>query len=42
MAMAFLSAGLDNTLPFLQGKARERPELSFQTLPRYEKVVVFP
>ena len=42
MAMAFLSAGLDNTLPFLQGKARERPELSFQTLPRYETVVVFP
>ncbi len=42
MAMAFLSAGLDNTLPFLQRKARERPELSFGTLPRYEKVVVFP
>jgi L-ascorbate metabolism protein UlaG (beta-lactamase superfamily) len=40
-AMAFLSSGLDNTLPFLQAKAREYPDLAFQTLPRYAEVVVF-
>jgi L-ascorbate metabolism protein UlaG (beta-lactamase superfamily) len=41
MAMAFLSSGLDNTLPFLQRKARENPGLIFQTLPRYAEIVLF-
>jgi L-ascorbate metabolism protein UlaG (beta-lactamase superfamily) len=41
MAMAFLSSGLDNTLPFLRRKAREHPGLIFQTLPRYAEIVLF-
>ncbi len=42
MAMAFLSAGVENTLPFLQGKSRENPGLTLQTLPRYDEVVLYP
>jgi L-ascorbate metabolism protein UlaG (beta-lactamase superfamily) len=41
MAMAFLSEGLDNTLPFLKEKARENPELLFQVLPRYDQITLF-
>ena len=41
MAMSFLSAGLDNTLPFLQRKSQENPQLVFQTLPRYAEVELF-
>jgi L-ascorbate metabolism protein UlaG (beta-lactamase superfamily) len=40
-AMAFLSAGLDRTLPFLKRKERESPGLVFQTLPRFDEVVLF-
>ena len=41
MAMAFLSSGLENTLPFLREKARENPGIIFQTLPRYDQIVLF-
>ncbi len=41
MAMAFLSSGLEKTLPFLQEKAAANPQLRFQTLPRFAKVVLF-
>jgi L-ascorbate metabolism protein UlaG (beta-lactamase superfamily) len=41
MAMAFLSSGLENTLPFLHDKARENPGITFQTLPRYDQIVLF-
>jgi len=41
MAMAFLSTGLENTLPFLKQKAAANPQLTFQTLPRFDKVVLF-
>jgi L-ascorbate metabolism protein UlaG (beta-lactamase superfamily) len=42
IAMTFLSAGIENTLPFLQGKGREHPQLVFHTLPRYGEVVLYP
>ena len=42
MVMAFLSAGVENTLPFLQSKERENPQLIFKTLPRYNEVVLYP
>ena len=42
MAMAFLSTGIENTLPFLQSKSRDNPRLIFQTLPRYNEVVLYP
>jgi L-ascorbate metabolism protein UlaG (beta-lactamase superfamily) len=40
--MAFLSQGIEKTLPFLQEKAAADPTLMFQTLPRYDEVVLFP
>lgn len=41
MLMAFLSRGIENTLPFLKGKEMRNPSLTFQTLPRYEQIVLF-
>ncbi|MEP6389927.1 MAG: MBL fold metallo-hydrolase [Halioglobus sp.] len=41
-AMAFLSGGVENTLTFLQGKGSENPGLLFQTLPRYDEVMLYP
>ena len=40
-AAGFLSKGADLTLEFLRRKERENPRLEFQTLPRYEPVVLF-
>ncbi len=40
-AAAFLSAGTDHTLSFLQEKFAARPDLEVATLPRYEPVVLF-
>jgi hypothetical protein len=39
--MAFIARGSEKTLPFLQGKEEANPQISFQTLPRYEEVVLF-
>ena len=40
-AMAFLAGGLDNTLLFLQHKEAAQPDLRFQTLPRFDEVVLY-
>lgn len=41
MAMAFLSRGIENLLPFLKEKEAAMPSISFQTLPRYQQVTLF-
>lgn len=41
MLMAFLSRGIENTLPFLKAKEAASSSLTFQTLPRYKQVVLF-
>lgn len=38
----FLSRGADDTLTFLQARAAENSAIAFQTLPRFEEVVLFP
>jgi len=40
-AEAFLAGGLENTRLFLQQKAAANPGLRFNTLPRFDKVVLF-
>ena len=40
--MSFLSSGLDNTLAFLKQKEAANPRIVWQTLPRFDEVVVFP
>ena len=40
-AEAFLAGGLENTLLFLQQKAADYPDITFNTLPRYDEVVLF-
>jgi L-ascorbate metabolism protein UlaG (beta-lactamase superfamily) len=40
-AMSLLSGGLENTLSFLQQKAADNPRLRFNTLPRFDEVVLF-
>jgi L-ascorbate metabolism protein UlaG (beta-lactamase superfamily) len=40
-AMAFIARGSEKTLSFLQGKEEANPQISFQTLPRYDEVVLF-
>jgi len=40
-AAAFLAKGTDQTLAFLKEKQAAHPELIFQTLPRYDEVVLF-
>ena len=40
-AVAFIAGGLENTLYFLRGKEVENPELRFNTLPRFDEVVLF-
>jgi len=40
-AMAFLSGGLESTLSFLQAKEAEHPGLRFNTMPRFDQVVLF-
>jgi len=42
MAMAFFAGGVENTLSFLQSKRSQNPGLIFQTLPRYDEVVLYP
>lgn len=37
----FLAAGTENTLPFLKQKEAANPGMSFETLPRFEPVVLF-
>lgn len=38
---SFLATGLEKMLPFLRAKQSADPELEFQTLPRYDEVVLF-
>ena len=40
-AISFLSSDRENTLSFLRHKAVENPALRFNTLPRFEEVVLF-
>jgi L-ascorbate metabolism protein UlaG (beta-lactamase superfamily) len=40
-AEAFLAGGLENTLRFLQRKQADNPGLRFNTLPRFDEVVLF-
>jgi len=40
-AMAFMSGGLENTLSFLRQKEAAYPRLRFNTLPRFDEVVLF-
>lgn len=40
-AIAFMSSGLENTLQFLQDKEVELPGIRFQTLPRFDEVILF-
>lgn len=40
-AEAFLAGGLENTRLFLQRKQAENPGLRFNTLPRFDEVVLF-
>ena len=40
-AEGFLSRGGDRTLEFLKAKEAANPEITFETLPRYEPVVLF-
>jgi hypothetical protein len=39
--MSFLSGGLENTLSFMQQKETDNPHLRFNTLPRFDEVVLF-
>ncbi len=39
--LGILSGGEENTLPFLKAKAEANPDVTFQTLPRYDEVVLF-
>jgi L-ascorbate metabolism protein UlaG (beta-lactamase superfamily) len=41
-AMAFIARGSEKTLSILQRKAAANPQIEFQTLPRYDEVVLFP
>lgn len=41
LAMAFLSRGIENVLPFLRQKKTSDPSLVFETLPRYREVILF-
>ena len=41
MAMAMLSTGIEKTLPFLKQKEAANPSLTFQTLPRYDEIILF-
>lgn len=41
MAMALLSPGIENLLPFLKDKEAAMPSVSFQTLPRYQEAMLF-
>jgi L-ascorbate metabolism protein UlaG (beta-lactamase superfamily) len=40
-AAGFLSGGGDETLRFLREKQRENPSLRFETLPRYDEVILY-
>jgi len=40
-AEAFLAGGLEDTLLFLQQKQADNPGLRFNTLPRFDEVVLF-
>jgi len=40
-ALAFLSSGVEHTLAFLKEKEAASPGLVFETLPRYDEVVLF-
>jgi L-ascorbate metabolism protein UlaG (beta-lactamase superfamily) len=40
-AEAFLAGGLENTRGFLERKQTEKPSLRFNTLPRFDEVVLF-
>ena len=40
-AMAFLSGGIENTRAFLEEKAAANPQLRFNTLPRFDEVLLF-
>ena len=40
-AMAFLSGGLEDLLAFLRRQEQVNPQLHFQTLPRFDEVVLF-
>ena len=39
--IAFLAGGLENTLLFLRQKQADNPDLRFNTLPRFDEVVLF-
>lgn len=41
VAEAFVAGGLDNTLSFLRQKEADNPGLRFNTLPRFDEVVLF-
>ena len=41
-ALAFIARGSEKTLPFLRRKAAANPQMTFQTLPRYDEVILFP
>jgi L-ascorbate metabolism protein UlaG (beta-lactamase superfamily) len=41
MVMSFLSRGIEKTLPYLNEKQAANPALTFQTLPRYDEVILF-
>jgi L-ascorbate metabolism protein UlaG (beta-lactamase superfamily) len=41
VAAAFLSGGLDDLLAFLKRREAENPSIRFQTLPRFQPVVLF-
>ncbi len=40
-AEAFLAGGLQETRDFLEQKAADNPDLRFNTLPRFDEVVLF-
>ncbi|MEM9623510.1 MAG: MBL fold metallo-hydrolase [Pseudomonadota bacterium] len=41
VVLGVLSGGEENTLPFLKTKQAAHPHLTFETLPRYDEVVLF-
>ncbi len=41
IVLGLLSGGEENTLPFLKSKQAAHPYLTFQTLPRYDKVMLY-
>ncbi len=41
VVLGVLSGGEENTLPFLKAKEAAHPDLTFETLPRYDEVVLF-